>query len=73
MLSILLSIAEDSNNNLPLVMVDDLLDHLDPDRIDDCFKTLYSIHNVQVLLAGVQKCNHPESEKFVVKIGVHNG
>lgn len=73
MLSILLAIADDSNNNLPLVMVDDLLDHLDPDRIDDCFKTLYSIHNVQVLLAGVQKCNHPDSEKFVVKIGVKNG
>ena len=53
-------LRETSNTQLPILLIDDLLDHLDTSRITSCFETLYSIDNVQVLLAGVQ--NSPIDE-----------
>lgn len=49
-------------------MIDDLLDHLDMLRIKECFETLYSISDVQILLAGVQDCTHSNAKEFVVEI-----
>lgn len=68
MLAILLGIVAMSSNQLHLIMVDDLLDHLDGARIEDCFDTLYTINDVQIILAGVQKCTHPKSADFVTTI-----
>ena len=59
-LSLMLGLIETSNTQLPILLIDDLLDHLDTSRITSCFETLYSIDNVQVLLAGVQ--NSPIDE-----------
>lgn len=67
-LALLLSIVESSDAPLKLIMIDDLLDHLDMARIEDCFKTLYSISGIQVLLAGVQNCHHPNSTEFAIKV-----
>lgn len=67
-LALLLSIVDASDSPLKLVMIDDLLDHLDTARIKDCFSTLYSISTVHVLLAGVQDCLHPNSDEFVVEV-----
>lgn len=67
-LALLLSIVEDSDSELKLIMIDDLLDHLDAARISDCFATLYNISNIQVLFAGVQNCNHSEADSFVVEL-----
>lgn len=57
-LALLLCIVDVSDSPLKLIMIDDLLDHLDADRIRDCFKTLYANRNIQILLAGVQPCTH---------------
>ena len=67
-LAMLLSIVEMSDSPLKMIMIDDLLDHLDADRITNCFKTLYAISDVQILLAGVQTCNHEKADEFVVKV-----
>lgn len=67
-LAMLLCIVEVSNSPLKLVMIDDLLDHLDAERIKDCFKTLYANRGVQILLAGVQPCTYENAEEFVIQV-----
>lgn len=67
-LALLLSIVDASDSPLKLVMIDDLLDHLDTARIKDCFSTLYSISTIHVLLAGVQDCRHSNADEFVVEV-----
>lgn len=67
-LAMLLCIVEVSDSPLKLVMIDDLLAHLDTAIIKDCFSTLYSISTVHVLLAGVQDCLHSNADEFVVEV-----
>ena len=67
-LSLLLAITENSKSKLKLVMVDDLLDHLDDNRISDVFATLYNCTDIQILLAGVKSCNHENADNFVIRI-----
>lgn len=67
-LALLISIVELSDSPLKIIMIDDLLDHLDMLRIKDCFETLYSISDIQILLAGVQDCTHSNAKEFVVEI-----
>lgn len=67
-LSLLLGLIESSDTQLPIILIDDLLDHLDSAKIDNCFETLYDNNEVQVLLAGVQKCNHANAAEFVVEV-----
>ncbi len=71
-LALLLSIVETSDAQLPLILVDDLLDHLDNEKIKTCFETLYDISTIQVLLAGVQECTHPKATQFVVEVNDAN-
>ncbi|MCM1226383.1 MAG: AAA family ATPase [Clostridium sp.] len=68
-LALLISIVDESDSPLKLVMIDDLLDHLDTVRIKDCFETLYNIDSIQILLVGVQQCTHPKAEEFVIEVG----
>lgn len=57
-LALLLAIIKSSTSPLKIVMVDDLLDHLDSDRIVTLFDSLKSVEDVQILLAGVQPSNN---------------
>lgn len=66
-LSLLLAIVENSNASAKLLLVDDILDHLDPERIKDCFTTLYN-STTQTVIAGVQKCEHEHADEFVINI-----
>ena len=66
-LSLLLAIVENSNAPAKLLLVDDILDHLDPERIKDCFTTLYN-STIQTVIAGVQKCEHEHADEFVINI-----
>ena len=67
-LSLLLAIVENAKSELKLVMIDDLLDHLDDKRIADVFTTLYNCTDTQVLLAGVKPCTHENADNFVIRI-----
>lgn len=67
-LSLMLGIIEVSDTQLPIILIDDLLDHLDTSRITSCFETLYDIKTTQIILAGVQNCNHDNASDFVLNI-----
>lgn len=67
-LSLTLAMIEMSDAPLKFILIDDILDHLDARKIDTCFETLYNISNIQIILAGVQKCNHPAASEFIINI-----
>lgn len=68
-LSMLLSLIELSESKLPLILLDDMLDHLDDSRISECFNVLYNTEGVQMLLAGVKLPDHNNSDSFIRYIG----
>lgn len=49
-----------SSSELKLILIDDLLDHLDDKNIELFFNALSTVQDIQFVLAGVQKCNIPE-------------
>ena len=59
-LAMMMSLIEFSNSSLKLIMVDDLLDHLDDEKIEMLFSYLRKQENLQVILAGVK----PVSEAY---------
>ena len=67
-LALTMSLIEMSDASLKLLLVDDLLDHLDQSKIAAAFETLYKCTNIQIILAGVQQCNHLDSDKFVISL-----
>lgn len=69
-LSLLLSIVDNSSSDLKLIMVDDLLDHLDDNRIYNVFRTLYKDTDVQVLLAGVKPCTYEPVSGYVLNLSL---
>lgn len=66
-LALMICIIENSESPIKMILADDILDHLDSDRINACFSTLYS-SNVQCVLAGVKECQHPDSAKFIINV-----
>lgn len=64
-LALSLAIVDASKSELKLLLVDDLLDHLDPANIENCFSTLYNITSVQTIVAGVQPCSLNESDAII--------
>lgn len=68
MLVLLIAIVRASSAKLPIILVDDLIDHLDGDRISSCFETLNNITDVQIILAGVAEPVHPDADEFVIRV-----
>lgn len=67
-LALIIAVVNNSASSLRIILVDDILDHLDAEKIDSCFSTLYSINSVQIVLAGVRIPNHPKFEEFTERI-----
>lgn len=67
-LALTLAMIEISDAQLKFILIDDILDHLDSKKIDACFETLYEISGVQIILAGVKDCNHPNASEFTINI-----
>jgi len=63
-LSLMISLVDKSNSPLKIVMVDDLMDHLDNVNMIKLFKQLMTIDNVQMIFAGVKDI----SGDFVVEL-----
>lgn len=59
----------DSEDKFKMLLIDDLLDHLDSVAIDQTLTTLYNNTGIQIILAGVQHSDIPEFDKFTVRIG----
>ena len=56
-LALMISLVDASNSQLKLVMVDDLLDHLDNINVDKLFKSLQTVSGIQMVFAGVKDVN----------------
>ena len=67
-LALTLAMIKMSDAQLKFILIDDILDHLDSKKIDACFETLYEISGVQIILAGVKDCNHPNASEFIINI-----
>lgn len=68
-LALLISLVKSSTSDIHLILIDDILDHLDDNKIDNLFKALYELDDIQILLAGVKPCNHSDSQKIVINMG----
>lgn len=64
-LSLLLALTEATDTQIPVILIDDLLDHLDESKASATFSTLYELSGIQILLAGVQPCSHGAANEFV--------
>ena len=60
-LVLLIALTKLSNDPLKLIMIDDLLDHLDDKNIESLFTMLANIDSIQLLFAGVAKLPKVES------------
>lgn len=66
-LALMLCISNRSESDLKIVMIDDLLDHLDDDRANMLFDSLSNVQDIQVILAGVKHFN-ADFVKYVVNV-----
>lgn len=69
MLSLILTINDESKSEFKLVLVDDLLDHLDAENIYNTFITLYNSTSSQIIVAGVQPYTYENADDIVLNIG----
>ena len=71
-LSLLVGIVLKSNAKLKILLIDDMLDHLDAERSALCFDALYKLceaHDIQIIAAGVIPCDHPKASEFTIHVG----
>lgn len=66
-LALMICIIENSDSPIKMILADDILDHLDSDRIEACFATLYT-SNVQSVLAGVKACQYADRAELTVNV-----
>ena len=67
-LALLISIAQMSSSDLKLVMIDDLLDHLDTANTEKVFESLLNMKDVQMIFAGVITPSN-NAEDHMIEIG----
>lgn len=60
MLSMMICIVCESKSELNLILVDDLFDHLDDENVNKLIASLYSVEDVQFIIAGVKKIEDNE-------------
>ena len=63
-LALMMGLVESSDSKLKLVMVDDLMDHLDDNNIQNLFDSLAKVSDIQMIFAGVKSV----SGSFVVEV-----
>lgn len=56
-LALMMCILDESQSDLKLIMIDDMLDHLDDDNAESLFKMLSDKTDIQFILAGVKSCS----------------
>lgn len=55
-LALMMCILDKSNSTCRILLIDDILDHLDTDNASYLFESLKNVSNIQFILAGVQPC-----------------
>ena len=67
-LALMMCIIQRSSCPLKLILIDDLLDHLDDTNAAQLFESLTSIDDIQMILAGVKKYNSDNFDKCIINI-----
>ncbi len=67
-LCLMMSLVDCSKSPLKLIMVDDLFDHLDDDNIDKLFDSLYNVHDIQMIFAGVKRPKVSGHDDFFIEV-----
>lgn len=65
-LALMLCIVDKSESSLKILIVDDMLDHLDNARADEVFKSLQNVEDIQIILAGVKESENAKA--FTINI-----
>lgn len=66
-LALMLCISNRSKSDLKLVMIDDLLDHLDDDKSEMLFDSMSHVQVIQIILAGVKHFSS-DFTKYVINV-----
>lgn len=66
--AMLMGIVEQSNAKLHMLMIDDMLDHLDDSKVANVFDYIYSQDAVQIILAGVKPCISKHHDNIVITV-----
>lgn len=67
-ISLMISLLEEAHSSLKVIIIDDMLDHLDDKNIENVFDALYNVEPVQFILAGVKECTSSNKDSIVVEI-----
>ena len=68
-IALMLCIIKNSGSILKLILIDDLLDHLDDDSIKSLFESLYNMQeDIQLVVAGVKDFNSEIKSKIKVDV-----
>lgn len=68
-LALMICLTEISSSPLKLILIDDLLDHLDDDKAAKLFESLSNMEGkVQIILAGVKEVKSKKSNKIVIEV-----
>lgn len=59
-LALTMCILNKSESQVRVILIDDILDHLDDNNNKYLFSTLKDIDNIQFIMAGVKECPYPE-------------
>lgn len=67
-LAIMMCIISRSKSPLKVIMIDDLLDHLDDANANRLFDALYKVKGIQFILAGVKECTSDCKDDIVIEV-----
>lgn len=67
-LALMMCLSSRAKSPLKLIMVDDLLDHLDDAKANKLIDALSNIHNIQIILAGVQKFEGKDLSDVLIEV-----
>lgn len=67
-LALMICLIQRANCPLKLIMIDDMLDHLDDSKIQVVFDSLMHVSNTQFILAGVKPCHLAEFQPYIITL-----
>lgn len=67
-LALMMCLLSRSDSRLKVILIDDLLDHLDDGNAAKLFDALYKIKDIQIILAGVKECTSSHKDDIVIEV-----
>lgn len=67
-LAMMMCLVAKSDSPLKVILIDDILDHLDDENAQAMFESLYNVQGIQFILAGVQKCSFENAPEIIIEV-----